>query len=132
MVSFSHAGTIVVAAVSGALPVGVDLEPLDGPRDGVAEVALSATEQAELATRPPGEHGQLLTRWWVRKEAVLKARGRGLEEDPARVEVTPPWEAPVVVVHPEIQLVDLDLGNHVGAVATIGTATMRGPIEHPW
>lgn len=110
-VSFSHAGGLVLAAVAGA-PVGVDLEPLGGVRAGVERLALSSEEQALLAARPRAERPDALTRWWVRKEAVLKAADIGLAEEPNEVVVSPPWEPARLVRWPaapaDYALVDLD------------------------
>ncbi|MBF4617707.1 4-phosphopantetheinyl transferase [Clavibacter sp. VKM Ac-2873] len=58
----AHAGDAVVVAVSADGPIGIDAEPRD--REG-----------------PPG----MTLADWVRIEAVLKADGRGLAVDPARV-----------------------------------------------
>ena len=35
--------------------------------------------------------------WWVRKEAVLKASGVGLDEDPREVEITAPSQPPRLI-----------------------------------
>lgn len=60
--SVAHAGDAVVVAVSADGPIGVDAEPRD-------------------REAPPG----MTLAGWVRIEAVLKADGRGLAVDPARV-----------------------------------------------
>ncbi|MEX8057137.1 4'-phosphopantetheinyl transferase superfamily protein [Microbacterium sp. 16-032] len=74
--SISHAGGYVVIAVGDRGLVGVDIEPLDAADwEGFDETALTAAERADVAARRrPGDRARL----WTRKEAVLKALGRGL------------------------------------------------------
>ncbi|OUE24568.1 4'-phosphopantetheinyl transferase family protein [Clavibacter michiganensis] len=64
--SVAHAGASVVVAVSAEGPIGIDAEPRD-------------------REAPPGS----TLAEWVRVEAVLKADGRGLAVDPARVRSAP-------------------------------------------
>jgi 4'-phosphopantetheinyl transferase len=64
--SVAHAGDVVVVAISADGPIGVDAEPRD-------------------REAPPG----MTLAGWVRIEAVLKADGRGLAVDPARVRSAP-------------------------------------------
>lgn len=97
-VSFSHAGRAVIAAVgTGSAWLGIDLEPLGGLRAGLERVALSEEERELLASRPLDQRDDALTRWWVRKEAVLKAAGLGLRTPPDQVIVSPPWQPARVV-----------------------------------
>jgi hypothetical protein len=77
-VSIAHAGeTTLVAALTGAGRVGVDLEPRD-------------------ASAPPGArhqgdpHDVDDLELWVLKEAFLKATGDGLRRDPATVALDEP------------------------------------------
>jgi 4'-phosphopantetheinyl transferase len=120
-VSLAHAGGWVVAATAEH-PVGVDLEPLASPTQDIASVALCSDEQAELDAAPSAERPQNLVRWWVRKEAVLKARGMGLASDPRTIRVTPPWMAPAVLgASPTVILHDLEVHRELAAtVAVLG------------
>lgn len=91
-VSVSHAGGLVGVAIGPpadiGLCVGLDVEPV-GATAHVEEVAadlLSSAEHDALAgvqDRP----GAVL-RTWVRKEAALKAIGRGLADDPRELTVS--------------------------------------------
>jgi phosphopantetheinyl transferase (holo-ACP synthase) len=78
-VSLSHTGSVAVAAVSDAGPVGIDVEPLDRrelPRpsawltpeelEGLAHLDAHTPHEAEL-------HRLMLLHLWVAKEAALKA-----------------------------------------------------------
>jgi 4'-phosphopantetheinyl transferase len=134
--SVSRAGGLAVVAV-GNRPLGVDVEPLQPTAPGFERVALSPLEQAQLDDREAADRDELLVRWWVRKEAVLKATGHGLEVDPRHVVVTPPDEAPRLVGwtgpgrRPVLQLHDVDLGpGRAAAVAVHGRRRVRPmPVE---
>jgi 4'-phosphopantetheinyl transferase len=114
--SLSRCADLVAVAVTGAGPVGLDLERADADPGG-------ATARVALA---PGDTGGPL-RTWVRKEAVLKAAGTGLAVDPrafrvvdaadgGRPEVV--GDAPAPPAGTGWWLTDLDLGAaHLGAVA---------------
>ncbi len=122
-VSLSHAADAVLAAVSD-VPLGVDLEPWGGVRAGVERLALSAGEQALLAARPASERPDALLRWWVRKEAVVKAAGVGLRIDPQQVVVSAPWE-PAQLLHgpaglADFTVIDLQAIPGYGAALAIG------------
>ncbi|GGH91284.1 hypothetical protein GCM10007170_07080 [Arthrobacter liuii] len=69
--------------------IGVDIE--DGTAADFAEfqsLALTANERRELHNAPPALGVRLQTGLWVRKEAVLKALGTGLAQDPVLVDVS--------------------------------------------
>lgn len=72
-VGLSHCRTATVAVASWKAPVGVDVEDLPGTPAAVEAIG-TLTGTAEL-------------RHWTRIEAVLKADGRGLRVDPARVAI---------------------------------------------
>jgi 4'-phosphopantetheinyl transferase len=120
-ISLSHAGGFV-AAVAADRSVGVDLEPLAQDRLDITTVALSPDEQLQLATVAEAARGTALLRWWVRKEALLKATGEGLRMDPRHIQVTPPWEPPAIVgSSPAAWLRDLSLHPQLAAtVAVLG------------
>jgi 4'-phosphopantetheinyl transferase len=79
-VSISHSGDHVACAVA-ALPVGVDVERLDRPRDplGVAPIVHGAAQQQQLAALPEPARARAALQLWTLKEAWLKARERGLD-----------------------------------------------------
>lgn len=122
-VSLAHTEGLVIAAAA-PVEVGVDAEPTGAAPLEVARVALTPTEQRQLAALATSEQPAALARWWVRKEAVLKALQLGLDVDPGQLEVSGPWLAPEVrrwpgqVMPVPLSLLDLDLGpSHVGAIA---------------
>jgi 4'-phosphopantetheinyl transferase len=90
-VSLSSAGHHVMAAVTDAGPVGVDIEQVAATGfDGFDHVALSPAERAEVERCTPADQPRARAVYWVRKEAVLKATGLGLRVDPRAVEVSAP------------------------------------------
>jgi 4'-phosphopantetheinyl transferase len=122
-VSLARAGGLSVVAVADAGPVGVDVE-VEGAASfaGFADVALHPGERAGRTDEA--------TRAWVRKEALLKAYGLGLAIDPRDVrlddESLAAWESE----HPApsaVWLRDLDVPEHVAAVAVLPHAGRDGP-----
>jgi 4'-phosphopantetheinyl transferase len=107
--SVAHAGGIVVVAVSADGPIGIDAEPRD--RD-----------------TPPG----MTLAGWVRIEAVLKADGRGLAVDPARVRSAPhsaDGDALVAWIDGEgarFRLRDVDLGPDLRAAVARRDGSRNG------
>ena len=77
--SLSHAGGLAVVAVSD-LTVGLDIEDATAGEQPLAS-ALTERERATCLTYAD------FARLWTRKEAVLKAAGKGLAIHPRRVEV---------------------------------------------
>ncbi|WP_448061703.1 4'-phosphopantetheinyl transferase superfamily protein [Cellulomonas hominis] len=111
-VSVTHAGAVVAVAVTDAGPVGIDTEPVTGAVfAGFDDVALAGSEARALrggagagtGTRADADAdadaddglvpADARLRLWVRKEAVLKAIGRGLTTDPRDVLVSG-WAEP--------------------------------------
>jgi 4'-phosphopantetheinyl transferase len=94
--SVSHSGDLVAVAVARAVPVGIDVERLDGalPVRDLADHVLSAWEQRELAAFPPRERARAFLVYWTRKEAIAKAAGEGLREPLAEIVVTAPAASP--------------------------------------
>jgi len=102
--SLSHAGGLTLAARADG-PVGIDHEPLDAdvPRGAVAH---------------PSETGDPL--WlWVRKEAVLKATGLGLQVDPSSFWIDEDGRPSPIAGYtgPPLEVVDLALEGFAAAVA---------------
>jgi len=79
----AHGG--YAAAVADSKWVGVDVVVVEEAADPALDHALSPDE-VRLVRAAPDPVGQR-ARLWARKEAVLKATGRGLQVDPAAVPV---------------------------------------------
>ena len=82
-VSVSGRGAIAALAVSSH-PVGIDLEPVMADVEIVPDV-LHAEERAALAGLRGDAARRHFLRLWTAKEAFLKARGSGLNQDPATI-----------------------------------------------
>jgi 4'-phosphopantetheinyl transferase len=82
-VSISHSGSLVVLAVVGSAgdtaPVGVDVEQIRTAEvDDLARIAFSPTERAAFGALPAGDRQGAFFTYWARKEAVVKATGKGM------------------------------------------------------
>ncbi|GAA1769267.1 4'-phosphopantetheinyl transferase family protein [Luedemannella helvata] len=130
-VSVTHSGDWVGVAFARSA-VGLDVERVRPDVDvaGLGRLALAPAERAIVAALPDGDRAAAFTRYWARKEAVLKATGEGLRTAPARVTVTAPGEPPRLLGHAErpelaaaLALVDVDPdAEHPAALAVIGAA----------
>ncbi len=80
-------------------PVGVDIECLrDQLRyEQLTRLVLSEQEQASWENRPPAERQRSFFRVWTRKEALLKAGGKGLAGNMRQLTV--PLSAYTVALH---------------------------------
>lgn len=67
-------------------PIGIDVEVV-GEATVVLERALTADELRRLMALPAAGRGGGFLRLWTGKEAVLKAAGRDLGDDPASIDV---------------------------------------------
>jgi phosphopantetheinyl transferase len=86
-VSFSVASSGGVAAFAlSESAVGVDLE-VEDPKLTPQRRAMAERELRGLAALPVGRRGTGFLRLWTAKEAVLKAAGRTLADDPSTVDV---------------------------------------------
>lgn len=119
--SLTHSGERVGVALSGAGPVGLDVEQLRELTD-LEALAAHALSPTELRRPPPLDAGSFL-QLWTRKEALLKATGEGLSVPMTSITLSPP-DGPAEVVEwgfGRAWLVDLDAGpGHPAALAGFG------------
>jgi 4'-phosphopantetheinyl transferase len=77
--SISHSGDLIGLAATPSIPVGLDVETTTRRADaGLIEYALSPAETASLAGLPEEDRAAAFFVYWTRKEAVMKATGKGL------------------------------------------------------
>lgn len=79
--NLAHSADVAVVAVARDVEVGVDVERVREDVDlaPLLPLVLSASERSELDTRQRHERAGEFYRIWTRKEALLKARGDGLQ-----------------------------------------------------
>jgi len=77
--NLSHVDDLLVLAVATGVEVGIDIERIavDKPVHDMARLAFSRREQEELYAMPASQQIRAFYRCWVRKEACLKASGKG-------------------------------------------------------
>jgi len=82
----SHCGETALIAVARGREVGIDVEAIRAEPDweSIADWCLSASERSMIRDTPPALRQQLFFRFWVGKEAWLKASGVGLQESPSQ------------------------------------------------
>lgn len=128
--SIAHSGSRVVLAISSEVPLGVDVERV-GPRaldTAMLGAVLSPGEQRALRAIPARRRSWAFSRYWARKEALLKATGDGLAISPRRVVVSAPDQAPALLCWSDSSrpagaphLYDLEAADgYCGALATLG------------
>jgi 4'-phosphopantetheinyl transferase len=136
--SISHSGDLIAVAVTDGLPVGVDVEQeRDVQVHDLLRMTLSPAEQPAFAEVPAAEQDAAFFTYWSRKEALLKATGRGLAIPMTKVTLTP-WDQPPRIVGSDTTEVDpkalrmaaLDAGSGYRAAV----AVLAGPDfpEHDW
>ncbi|KQP55724.1 4'-phosphopantetheinyl transferase superfamily protein [Agreia sp. Leaf283] len=120
VVSKSSAGGLVAVAVSmdaAGRDLGVDVESRTSvSRARVDEVAFSDAERDLIDDEPAATRALLRTRLWSRKEAYLKATGRGLRFDLTTVDLASGSRVDAVIV--DVAVNDPDL---VLSVVLLGT-----------
>lgn len=125
-VSLAHTrGHVLVALGHGAVRVGVDVERVDAIDErAAADVArgFSEAERDWLAGRPHDSRVRDVLSMWVRKEAVVKADGRGLLAPLGSLSVRAGLSLDALGHVGTWRVDDLDTvlpGDAVGAVATV-------------
>ncbi len=137
--SISHAGErIGVAATSGA-PVGLDVEATQrNADDSLISYALGEAEQATLPS-DPAKRAQAFFVFWTRKEALMKATGRGLRI-PLQSLVLSSAEEPARLLSSQddslspatTRMADLDPGQGYRAAVAVITTGEIDVTEHWW
>ncbi len=78
--NLSHAGDVLLVAVATGRELGVDVEQVfsEAVMNEVSEPVLSQPERVAFGRLDVGERGEWFVRLWTRKEAYIKADGRGM------------------------------------------------------
>jgi 4'-phosphopantetheinyl transferase len=86
--------SVVAAVASGRVGMVLEQASEDPRATRLGRHILSAAEHRELQRLPPVDQPWALTRYWLRKEAILKAAGADAGETPSLINVSAPWDAP--------------------------------------
>jgi 4'-phosphopantetheinyl transferase len=104
--SISHSGGLVAVAVTDGVPVGVDVEQeRDVQVEDLIRLTLSPAEQDAFATVADADRDAAFFTYWARKEAILKATGRGLAIPMTKVTITH-WDQPPRILDSQSSEVD--------------------------
>ncbi len=88
--NLTHSHELALVAVTGGRMLGVDVEhlrPLENA-EGLVERFFTGGERNDFLALPPAERNEAFFHGWTRKEAYMKATGRGLGLPPDRFRVT--------------------------------------------
>ncbi|WP_326566480.1 4'-phosphopantetheinyl transferase superfamily protein [Amycolatopsis rhabdoformis] len=139
VLSISHSGQLVGVAATDGVAVGLDVETSSRKADkSLVEYALSPAEQQAVAGLSDTERSAAFFVYWTRKEAVMKATGKGLKI-PLQSITFSAYDAPAELVSSgdtaldpaRTRLADLKAAEgHRAAVAALTTEALDVTEEH--
>jgi phosphopantetheinyl transferase len=111
--NISHSGTWVACAVSRSALIGIDVETFAHLQDyrALLGAVTHPNEHRSIDKVAADEQGAWFKRCWTRKEAALKAIGRGLGDELSSIDVRLEESEPVLDHPASLRLVDLLLGD---------------------
>ena len=119
--NLSHSGNWIACAVSRHEPIGIDVETfarLNDHRMLLPTIAHPA-ERSHIEQAPEGDHLALFKRCWTRKEAVLKATGKGIGGELQSIDVRLHQHEPVLHHPVPLRLVDLPMDEEAGVTISL-------------
>jgi 4'-phosphopantetheinyl transferase len=126
-VSISHSGDWVALVMTDGAPVGIDVEEVrDAEVDGLAGICFSPPELTTFKSVADEDRRGAFFTYWARKEAVLKATGKGMwvvmskltlaaHDEPPRVIDSETSEVDITAV----RMADLDRGPNYRACMAV-------------
>ena len=101
--NLSHSGALFILAVAANREVGIDIEQLldDIQFPDIARLVFSPREQEELFAFPEHQQRRAFYRCWTRKEACLKASGKGFALASNSFDVSILSDRPVSLIAPD-------------------------------
>ena len=131
--NLSHAGGIAAVAVTGLVPIGVDIET---PRkldnlDALARRYLAAEELNALLTLPEARRPDAFLHYWTAKEAFIKGTGEGLHRalDSFTVIPSPDWRSWRVREKREENVIDGDWRGATYALTSGALVSLALPLD---
>lgn len=99
--NLSHAGDVILYAVTDHVRVGIDVERVDRREDvmSLARRFFSERERTLLRSLPAAKQQTAFFACWTRKEAFIKAIGEGLSYPLDAFDVTVAPETPAALLH---------------------------------
>lgn len=98
--SISHSGDRIGVAVTTGCAVGLDVESTDRrAEDSLMSYVLNAAELDTVAHLPPHDRTLAFFTLWTRKEAVMKATGRGLRIPLRSITLSGPDQPPRLLAY---------------------------------
>lgn len=139
--NLSHTGDILVVGVARGLRLGIDVERTmaESVMDEVMKTVSSEPERARLGSLTGSERLERFSQLWTRKEAYIKADGRGMSLDLKRIDVlSVPNQVLVDQAHPggwtscpQWTVHDLDMGSGLAA-ALVAEGSAWGTAHFEW
>ncbi|WP_020670070.1 4'-phosphopantetheinyl transferase family protein [Amycolatopsis nigrescens] len=138
--SISHSGDRIGLAMADGVPVGLDVETATRRADdSLISYALSEAEAAALAGLEPAAKSTAFFTYWTRKEALMKATGRGLKIPLQGITLSPPGEPARLLESTDpaldpanARLTDLDPGDGYRAAVALLTDAEPKVTERWW
>ncbi|GAA5111944.1 4'-phosphopantetheinyl transferase family protein [Haloechinothrix salitolerans] len=132
--SLSHSGARVGIAVTAGVSVGLDVEATSRrATDDLITYALNDTERAAVSGLTPDDAATAFFTYWARKEALMKATGRGLKIPLRSITLSAPGEPARLVAADDAALdpatatlIDVDPGSGYRAAVAVLTS---GPVD---
>lgn len=134
--NLAHSGDNLLLAVTVRRAVGVDLELIipGKPLEEMARLVFSPKERAQLSRLAPPRQEAAFYRCWVRKEACLKACGRGFSLPGSSFDLSPLDDNGAVMVaccdQQCWQVVDLAVASPYCAALAVESGSSAGPAPH--
>jgi 4'-phosphopantetheinyl transferase len=133
--NLSHVDDLLVLAVASGVEVGVDIEKIaaDKPVHDMARLAFSRREHEELLAMPTSRQIQAFYHIWVRKEASMKACGRGFSLSSSSFDVPMSMQALVNCNQSLLHVQNIDVPeNYCAAVAVEAGSAFQSPPAIVW
>jgi phosphopantetheinyl transferase len=119
--NLSHSGHWIACAVSRHEPIGIDVETFARLNDHrmLLPTITHPAERSHIEQSPEDDHLALFKRCWTRKEAVLKATGKGIGDELQNIDVRLHQGEPVLHHPLPLRLVDLPMGEEAGVTISL-------------
>ena len=137
--NLSHSSDVVMLAVASEIELGIDVEQLRTVtrRDQIAAGIFGPSEMSLYNSLPESNRQQAFFRAWTRKEAIIKANGRGLSFPLTDVEVSLTKERPLLRRYGDLAGEQtpwhvFDIESPHGYMAALATSEVPKQIQQFW